>query len=123
MTMSNEWVDFALEEGQIGGLAPFILGAIVAAALIGAVVFGWRVRQREPRRPTPEEQPKMPPGGPVREDRSTRDADDVPRADHDRLTPHQLDPQGTVPSEKEPPRPRWNEGSSGGFGSGGGGHR
>jgi hypothetical protein len=38
----------------------------------------------------------------------------------ERLTPHDLRPTGGTPSGDQR-RPRWNEGSSGSFGGGGGG--
>ncbi|WP_060885858.1 DUF6479 family protein [Streptomyces caniscabiei] len=116
--MNMEWTDIAAERSVLGGIAPFLAGVAVVAMLIGALWLGARVRAREPRRPRPDEQPRIPEGGPVREERSQREPDEIPQSDR-RLTPYEVHGnQGTRPSpDKE--RPRWSNNSSGGFGSGG----
>ncbi|MEV2214075.1 DUF6479 family protein [Streptomyces sp. NPDC050997] len=118
--MNTSWMDIAAGRGALaGGL--IVAGLVVVAVLIGAFLLGARVKRREPPRPTPAEQPRPPEGGPVREVMENREPDEVPRSDH-RLTPHQMPNAGTrrgAPGE----RPRWDEGSSGSFGSGGAGGR
>ncbi|MEU2422085.1 DUF6479 family protein [Streptomyces sp. NPDC007851] len=105
-----------------GAIAIVVCGVLIAGALIAAVRLGIRVRRRESPAPRPEEQPKLPSTGPVREERSVREPNEVPRAsgDDDRLTPHQLGNVSSRPSSDQT-RPRWDPGSSGSFGSGGGG--
>jgi hypothetical protein len=99
-----------------------IAGVALVAGIIWAFRLGAKVREREPAPPRPEEQPKMPPGGPVRETQEVREPDEVPRAaeDGERLTPHQLGNAGTKRAADQS-RPRWSPGSSGSFGGGGGG--
>ncbi|MFC7309584.1 DUF6479 family protein [Streptomyces monticola] len=103
----------------VGGIAPFLVGLIVAGALIWAVWLGLRVRRREPGPPRPEEQPRLPDGGPVGDVSEVREPDEVPR-DQGRLMPHELkgDHAGSRRSGDQSPR-RWSPGSSGAFGSGG----
>ncbi|MDT0404676.1 MULTISPECIES: DUF6479 family protein [Streptomyces] len=124
--MNSAWMetaDLAAGRGALGtGLV--VAGLVVLALLIGMFVFGSRrVRNSTVRRPRPEEQPRMPEGGPVREVREHREADEVPR-DGERRMPHELKGNGTVGSRTSASqeRPRWDEGGSGGFGSGGPGH-
>ncbi|PTM93128.1 hypothetical protein C7821_108256 [Streptomyces sp. VMFN-G11Ma] len=99
-------------------------GVVIVALLIGAFWMGARIRRREPAPPRPDEQPKMPEGGPVREVLENREPDEVPRSDH-RLTPHELPGHGNSPTRtgSEKGRRRWSEGGSGSFGSGGSGVR
>ncbi|GGX01582.1 hypothetical protein GCM10010297_24020 [Streptomyces malachitofuscus] len=115
-----ETADLAAGRGALGaGLA--VAAVVVLALLIGMFVFGSRrVRNDRTRRPRPEDQPRMPEGGPVHEVREQREPDEVPRGD-ERLTPHELNGHGTAGSRTgaEQERPRWDEGSSGSFGSGG----
>ncbi|GGV22258.1 DUF6479 family protein [Streptomyces spectabilis] len=83
----------------------FGLGLLIVAALTWAVWLGIRVRRREPDRPRPEEQPRLPDEGPVREVQERREPDEVPR-DGGRLTPHQLKGGGTIgsrPSDDQGP--------------------
>ncbi|WP_069816181.1 DUF6479 family protein [Streptomyces sp. TP-A0874] len=42
------WETFAAERSLLIGIAPFILGILIVAALIGAVAYGRRIRSREP---------------------------------------------------------------------------
>ncbi|WP_338899931.1 DUF6479 family protein [Streptomyces sp. TG1A-60] len=115
--MDMEWTDIAIEEGVLGGIAPFLAGLVVVAMLIGAFWLGARVRAREPRPPRPEEQPRMPEGGPVREERVNREPDEIPQSEN-RLTPYEVHGNmGTRPSESKKRR-RWSKGG-GSFGGGG----
>jgi uncharacterized membrane protein YgcG len=101
----------------------FIVAVGVLALLAGGFYMTSRVRYRESPRPRPEEQPTMPPGGPVHEVReSNREASEVPRtAKGERpLTPYELTNMDTRPGTSESKdRPRWSNGSSGSFGGGG----
>jgi hypothetical protein len=121
--MNTAWMetaDLAAGRGALGaGLV--VAGVVVVALLIGMFVFGSRrVRNSKVRRPGPEEQPRMPEGGPVREVRERREPDEVPRSD-ERLLPHELKGHGNAGSRTSASqeRPRWDEDSSGAFGSGG----
>lgn len=110
----------AQEVAAAGSAAGFVVilvgGVVVTAVLIWAVLLGIKVRKREPRRPRPDEQPRLPASGAVRETREQRDPHEV--AGEERLTPHDLRPSGGMRSGDQR-RPRWNRGSSGSFGSGG----
>ncbi|MER7491027.1 DUF6479 family protein [Streptomyces sp. NPDC126497] len=125
--MNTAWMetaDLAAGRGALGtGLV--VAGVVVVALLIGMFALGSRkVRSGEGRRPRPEEQPRMPEGGPVRETRERREPDEVPRSD-ERLLPHELKGHGNAAgrTSASQERPRWDEGGSGAFGSGGpGGH-
>ncbi len=112
--------DLAAGRGALGvGLV--VAGIVVLALLIGMFLFGSRrVRNDDSRRPRPEEQPRMPEGGPVREVREHREPEEMPRTD-ERLTPHELKGHGNAGTRTSAAqeRPRWDEGGSGGFGSGG----
>jgi hypothetical protein len=113
-------METAATRGLFVGIAPLLAGLIIVAGLIWAIRLGIRVRRREPAPPRPEEQPRLPEGGPVSEVRENREPEEVPR-NGDRLTPHRLKAHGNVgsrpSSSKE--RARWGEDSSGSFGSGG----
>ncbi|MDN3268036.1 DUF6479 family protein [Streptomyces sp. MA15] len=115
-----ETADLAAGRGALGvGLV--VAGIAVLALLIGMFLFGSRrVRNNDSRRPRPEEQPRMPEGGPVREVREHREPEEMPRTE-ERLSPHELKGHGNAGSRTGTGegRPRWNEGGGGGFGSGG----
>ncbi|MCL7425650.1 DUF6479 family protein [Streptomyces sp. YS415] len=115
---TTSW-DLAAESGAVG-IGLIVAGVVVVALLLGAFVLGSRIRRREPGPPSPEEQPRLPADGPVREVRESREPDEVPRSDH-RVTPHEMPGHGNMPSRPTSgqERPRWNEGSGGSFGSGG----
>ncbi|MDG9718020.1 DUF6479 family protein [Streptomyces sp. DH24] len=121
--MNTVSMDIAAGRGAVGG-GLLVAGLIVVAVLIGAFVFGVRVMRRESRRPRREEQPHLPADGPVREVRENRAPDEMPRSD-ERILPHDLPAHGNSGSRTDPSadRPRWNDGSSGSFGSGGPGGR
>ncbi|MCM3297932.1 DUF6479 family protein [Streptomyces pseudogriseolus] len=120
MMNTMQTADLAAGRGALGaGLV--VAGIVVLALLIGMFLFGSRrVRNDDSRRPRPEEQPRMPEGGPVREVREHREPEEMPRTD-ERLTPHELKGHGNAGTRTSPSqeRPRWDEGGSGGFGSGG----
>ncbi|WP_328773762.1 DUF6479 family protein [Streptomyces sp. NBC_00286] len=107
----------ALDSAVAGGVVPFLVGLIVVGGLIWAVVRGRRIRAREPAPPRPEDQPRLPDSGPVHEVRERREPAEVPRG-RDRTTPHRLRGHGTRRAADQEP-PKWDENSSGGFGSGG----
>lgn len=122
--MSYELATFLAQSTAASWLV-FIIGVLIAAALVGAVVLGVRVRRREPPRPRPDEQPHVPNSGPVSEEQEAREPNDIPWHKTDRLTPHQLEGHGrgsTRPSSDKI-RHRWSEGDSGAFGSGSLGRR
>ncbi|MFF7446269.1 MULTISPECIES: DUF6479 family protein [unclassified Streptomyces] len=102
------------------GLGMLVAGLAVVLVLLGAFWLGSRLRRRESPPPTPEQQPRLPEGGPVREVQENREPDEMPRSDH-RLTPHEMPSSGNSSTRtgSDQERPRWNEGSSGSFGSGG----
>ncbi|MET9760920.1 DUF6479 family protein [Streptomyces sp. NPDC006372] len=118
--MNSAWMEMAAGRGALGiGLA--VAGVVVVVLLLGAFVLGIRVKRRELPTPRPDEQPRLPDGGPVRETSERRESEEVPRS-QDRLTPHELKRHGSRTSASQE-RPRWSEGSSGSFGGGGpGGH-
>ena len=99
---------------------PLVVGLLVVCFLIGAFVLGRRIRAREPAPPAPEEQPRLPQDGPVREISERREPDEVPQQDV-RLTPHQLKGGGTGGSRRsdDQERPKDDNNSGGAFGSGG----
>ncbi|MFF1507346.1 DUF6479 family protein [Streptomyces sp. NPDC058326] len=111
------------------GLGQFLAGLVVVFVLIAAVWLGFRVRDREPRPPKPDEQPHRPeterPPGEVSEYRRPAE---MPQTDGEhRLMPYQLKNSGTSGTETSPDPPseekrKWGGISSGGFGSGGTGH-
>jgi hypothetical protein len=110
--------------GSAAALGLIAAGVVIVAVLIGAFVLGARIRRREPAPPRPDEQPRLPDEGPVRELLENREPDEVPRGDR-RLTPHELPGHGNSPTRSAPSkqRPRWSGGSSGSYGSGGSGGR
>ncbi|MFE1248429.1 DUF6479 family protein [Streptomyces sp. NPDC058735] len=120
--MDTAWMELAAGRGALG-IGLVVAGVVVVALLLGAFVLGHRSKRRELPTPRPEEQPRLPEGGPVRETRERREPEEVPRSDH-RLTPHELTAHGNQSdrTSASQERLRWN-GGGGGFGSGGpGGH-
>ncbi|UFR06383.1 DUF6479 family protein [Streptomyces sp. Go40/10] len=101
-------------------LVLFIVAVGVLALLAGGFWMTSRVRSNESPRPRPEEQPKLPPEGPVHEVRQNRESAEIPRIPKgDRpLTPYELSNMDSRPSATKE-RPRWSKGSSGSFGGGG----
>lgn len=109
----------AASQDVLNVTAAFLGGLVVAGALMWAVRLGIRVMEREPHRPTAEEQPRLPDTGAVHEIREVREPDDVPAAvDGRRLMPYELHQAGTRTGDDQHRR-RWRPGSSGSFGSGG----
>ncbi|MFI5677256.1 DUF6479 family protein [Streptomyces cellulosae] len=104
-------------------IAAFAGGLFIAGLLVWAVRLGMKVMDQELPHPRPEEQPRLPETGPVRETRELREPDEVPAPvdGGERLMPYQLHASGTRRG-KDQVRKRWLPGSSGSFGSGGIGH-
>ncbi|WP_406351955.1 DUF6479 family protein [Streptomyces sp. NBC_01635] len=100
--------DLATGRGAVGiGLA--VAALLVVGLLIGLFASGSRrVRRGDSPRPRPDEQPRMPEGGPVREVRERREPDEMPR-DGDRLGPHDLHggSSGSRTGTSQD-RPRWD---------------
>jgi hypothetical protein len=117
--MSTASTQLAAASGLMS-LVLFIVAVGVLALLAGGFWMNSRVKYRESPRPRPEEQPMLPPEGPVREVRENRESQDVPVIPKGGrpLTPYELSNQDTRPSASKE-RPRWSRGSSGSFGGGG----
>ncbi|MEU0227920.1 DUF6479 family protein [Streptomyces sp. NPDC006284] len=118
--MTNAWMDLAVSSAGIG-IGIGVAAVVVVGLLIGAFAFGSRQKRKESPPPLPEEQPRMPADGPVRETRERREPDEMPQSD-ERTLPHDLGHQGSRTASGQE-RPRWDEGSGGSFGSGGPGGR
>ncbi|MFH8795876.1 DUF6479 family protein [Streptomyces sp. NPDC017941] len=102
-------------------LLMWIAGLAVVGVLLGAFFWGRRAQARETSKPRPEDQPHMPEGGPVREEREYRDPDEMPQDGRRRL-PHEL--HGGYGSSRTHPSPSQDpddhkKGRGGSFGSGG----
>jgi hypothetical protein len=108
------------EPSGLMSLGMFAVPVALLILLAGSFWLGSRLKLREPPRPRPEEQPKLPPEGPVHEIRESREPDEVPRSPKGgrALTPYELTNMQTRPGAAKP-RPRWSRGSSGSFGGGG----
>ncbi|MER7775130.1 DUF6479 family protein [Streptomyces sp. NPDC096191] len=119
--MNDTAMDLAAGAGGLG-IGLIVAAVVVAALLIGAFAFGSRLKRRESPPPLPEEQPRLPDDGPVREVRERREPDEMPQSD-ERTLPHDLGHQGSRTAAGQDERPRWDEGGSGAFGSGGPGGR
>ncbi|WP_426364551.1 DUF6479 family protein [Streptomyces sp. E-08] len=108
------------------GLAQVVGGLVVVFVLIGAVILGFRLSDRESRTPKPEEQPHRPDTGALPGETSEyRRPAEMPQTDGEhRLMPYQLKESGTETSPDPPTeeKRKWGGISSGGFGSGGTGH-
>ncbi|EHN72343.1 DUF6479 family protein [Streptomyces coelicoflavus] len=117
------YVVLAAPSGGLKVLVVFIIGLVIAGALVWAVRTGMRVMDREPRRPRADEQPHLPDTGPVHEEREIREPDEIPLNEDGspRLMPYQLHHSGSRRGDDQQRR-RWSPGSSGSFGSGGPGH-
>lgn len=121
-SMNTAMYEAATRSQVFGYVLILVVGAACVGGLIWAFRLGFKVRQREPAPPRPEEQPKLPTTGPVRESHEMREPEDVPKAadGNERLTPHQLTNVRSRRADDQR-RPRWSPGSSGSFGGGGGG--
>ncbi|MFF9852888.1 DUF6479 family protein [Streptomyces litmocidini] len=108
------------------GMGQVLGGLVLVAVLIGAFWYGYRVRNREPEPPKPEEQPHRPDTGALPGETSEyRKPTEMPQTDGEhRLMPYQLKNSGTETSSEPPSeeKRKWGGISSGGFGSGGTGH-
>ncbi|MEU6388042.1 DUF6479 family protein [Streptomyces sp. NPDC046939] len=116
-----EKTEWELAVTSMSALLMWIAGIVVVLVLIGAFILGRRIQNRESPRPTPEEQPKMPEGGPVVEEQEYRDPDEVPQ-DGGRLLPHELKggygTSSTHRSASQDPEDH-KKGNNSSFGSGG----
>jgi hypothetical protein len=110
-------VVLAANRDYLVGIVPFVIGLVVVLGLIAAVIIGMRLRDRGDMRSS--ESGPQGPDNPVEYERERRKSYDTERDGRRRL-PHELSDTSGEHDETEPPR--WNEGSSGGFGSGGPGH-
>lgn len=117
--MSSPSTQLAASSGLLS-LVMFAVGIALLAMLAGSFWLGARIKQRELPRPRPEDQPQLPPDGPVGEIRENREPDEVPRMEKGGrpLTPYELTNLQTRSSDSKD-RPRWSRGSSGSFGGGG----
>lgn len=108
------------EPSGLLSIGMFVVAMAVVTLLAGSLWLGSRIKFRELPRPRPEEQPHLPPDGPVREAHENREPDEVPRMPKGgrALTPYELSNMQTRPS-KDKTRSRWSKGSSGSFGGGG----
>ncbi|MGW3288773.1 DUF6479 family protein [Streptomyces sp. NPDC001002] len=99
--MDNAWMDIAAG-GTALGIGLVAVGVVVVALLLGAFWAGARARRRQSPPPRPDEQPRMPEGGPVREEREHRESDEVPQ-DGRRRTPHEMTSSSTPvdPTQQE----------------------
>ncbi|MFI0240245.1 DUF6479 family protein [Streptomyces sp. NPDC016845] len=116
-----EKTEWELAVSSSAALLMWIAGIVVVLVLIGAFILGRRIQNRESRRPTPEEQPHLPDGGPVGEVQEYRDPDEVPQ-DGGRLLPHELKggygTSSTHKSASQDPEDH-RKGNNSSFGSGG----
>ncbi|MEV5127587.1 DUF6479 family protein [Streptomyces decoyicus] len=71
-----------------------LVGVLLVAVILAAFVWGRRLKARAPAPPTPEEQPRLPEGGPVGDVVENREPDELPRTDQ-RRTPHELKGDGS----------------------------
>lgn len=110
-------VVLAANRDYLVAIVPFVIGIVIVLALIGAVVVGMRLRDRGDMRSS-ERGPEGP-DTPVEYERERRRSYETEK-DGKRRLPHELADSSGEHDETE--TPRWNEGSSGGFGSGGPGH-
>jgi hypothetical protein len=111
----------AAERDLLVGIAPLVIGLVVVIGLIAAVAVGMRLRDSGELRPsTPG---KKGPDEPTEYETRHRVPDEVPH-DGRRRMPYDLHDydSDSHPGEHEGPRPKWDPGSSGSFGSGGLGH-
>jgi hypothetical protein len=90
-TALNE--QLAAPHGTSGALLTLV-GVLLVAVLLAAFAWGRRVKAREPAPPTPEEQPRLPEGGPVGDVVERREPEELPRTDQ-RRTPHELKGEGS----------------------------
>lgn len=99
---SSHW-DLASSAGPAVVILP-VVGLVVVVVLVAAVVWGRRSKAAGARPPRPEEQPRLPEGGPVGEVMEEREPNEVPRQEHSRLNPTQLSGTGTSPVRPADPK-------------------
>ncbi|MFD0163193.1 DUF6479 family protein [Streptomyces decoyicus] len=71
-----------------------LVGVLLVAVILAAFAWGRHLKARAPAPPTPEEQPRLPEGGPVGDVVENREPDEPPRTDQ-RRTPHELKGDGS----------------------------
>ncbi|WP_369212299.1 DUF6479 family protein [Streptomyces flavofungini] len=103
-------------------LLMWIAGLVVVGVLLSAFFFGRRAQAKQVATPHPEDNPKRPYDGPVREEQEFREANEMPQDGRRRL-PHEI--QGgygncsSHPSESQDPEDHRKSSGGGSFGSGG----
>lgn len=104
------------------GIAPLVIGLIVVGMLIAAVAYGKRLRSRGDMRPS-SPQPRRRHRSPG-DDQARIGPAEMPH-DGRRRMPYEVSDQGITGDDTgvEEKPPRWHEGGSGSFGSGGFGSR
>jgi hypothetical protein len=114
MIAQYEHVEFAASGAAMGMVAAVVGGLVIVVLLVWAVRLGVSVRQPEAAQPGPDEQPRLPETGAVREARQRREPEEVVRAADggERLRPRNLHHSASKPSENQQ-RPRWGEGFGG----------
>lgn len=114
MIAENEHIELAASGAAVGMLVAFAGGLVIVVLLVWAVRLGAKVKEREPAPPRPDEQPRLPESGAVREIQEQREPDELPRTadDGERLLPHHLHHSGSRRSENQE-RPRWENRSGG----------
>ncbi|MET7798095.1 DUF6479 family protein [Streptomyces decoyicus] len=76
------------------GALLILVGVLLVAVILAAFAWGRRLKARAPAPPTPEEQPRLPEGGPVGDVVEDREPEELPRTDQ-RRTPHELKGDGS----------------------------
>ncbi|MFG2832994.1 DUF6479 family protein [Streptomyces sp. NPDC048434] len=84
------------------GVLLVIAGVALVAVLLAAFAWGRRLKAREPGPPRPEEQPRLPEGGPVGDIVESQETEELTRTEQ-RRTPHELKGYGGS-HDGSPPR-------------------
>ncbi|UXX91678.1 DUF6479 family protein [Streptomyces sp. AD2-2] len=114
MIAEKEHMELAVSGAAMGLVVAAAGGLVIVALLVWAVRLGIKVREREPAPPRPEEQPRLPETGAVREVQEQREPDEVPQTGDGgrRLRPHEIHQSGSRRSDTQD-RPRRDSGSGG----------
>lgn len=91
------------------GIGPFAIGLAAVVLLVAAVWLGIRYLRDRPDPPTPDEQPHLPPSGPVGEVQEHPHEAEMPH-DGRRLRPYEIHPHSTTPEDETDDQPRRDEG-------------
>ncbi|MFH8570078.1 DUF6479 family protein [Streptomyces sp. NPDC017993] len=100
---TSNW-ELAATQGM-SAMSFVVVGLVIVGVLIAAFIWGRRKKAREPGPPLPQEQPRLPADGPVRQVMEEREPDPVPQRE-ERLTPHELKGTGTIGSRPGPSQER-----------------